>query len=124
MIATRTISAGNPRQNGRETKKKPISATISSQEELPFQKMESRPKMMRERNWMICLRISRIKVISQVTCPARETTCDTGVRKISFVGPSYASGGNVSRRSDTLPDLCSTENNEMICSKIEHRYQS
>ena len=57
MIGEPTTGAGNPRLNGKGTKKKPISATISSPEELPFQKMESRPKMMREGNWMICLRI-------------------------------------------------------------------
>jgi len=89
MIEEPTISAGNLRPNGKGTKKKPISATISSPEKLAFLKIEGRPKMMRERNWMICLRIKRIAVVSQVGI-----TCDAGVWEISFGGPAHVNGGS------------------------------
>jgi len=52
-----TTSAGSLRPNGKGIKKKPISATISSQEKPALLKIEGRPKMMRERDWMIYLKI-------------------------------------------------------------------
>jgi hypothetical protein len=78
MIETHTTSAGNHRQSGRGIRKKPISANISSQEKPVFLKTEDRPKMMPERNWMICLRIRRIGISAQVAGTARDKTCDTG----------------------------------------------